>query len=95
MFQKYKVDNLQALIANYLTGAVCSYLFLETNFSLDYILHVSWLYHAIIIDTLFFIVFNLYSFGLQKVLISITAIMLFLIPSLKYQEPKNSKAIAK
>ena len=33
MFQKYKVDNLQALIANYLTGAVCSYLFLETNFS--------------------------------------------------------------
>ena len=74
MFQKYKVDNLQALIANYLTGAVCSYLFLETNFSLDYILQVSWLYHAIIIGTLFFIVFNLYSFGIQKVGISITTV---------------------
>ena len=74
MFQKYKVDNLQALIANYLTGAVCSFLFLETNFSLDYILQVSWLYHAIIIGTLFFIVFNLYSFGIQKVGISITTV---------------------
>ena len=74
MFQKYKVDNLQALIANYLTGAVCSYLFLETTFSLDYILQVSWLYHAIIIGTLFFIVFNLYSFGIQKVGISITTV---------------------
>ena len=74
MFQKYKVDNLQALIANYLTGAVCSYLFLETNFSLDYIFQVSWIYHAIIIGTLFFIVFNLYSFGIQKVGISITTV---------------------
>jgi drug/metabolite transporter (DMT)-like permease len=74
MFQKYKVDNLQALIANYLTGAVCSYLFLETTFSLDYILQVSWLYHAIIIGILFFIVFNLYSFGIQKVGISITTV---------------------
>ena len=74
MFQKYKVDNLQALIANYLTGAVCSYLFLETTFSLDYILQVSWIYHAIIIGTLFFIVFNLYSFGIQKVGISITTV---------------------
>ena len=74
MFQKYKVDNLQALIANYLTGAVCSYLFLETTFSLDYILQVSWIYHAIIIGILFFIVFNLYSFGIQKVGISITTV---------------------
>jgi len=74
MFQKYKVDNLQALILNYITGAVCSYFFLETSFSLNYILQADWLYHAMIIGTLFIIVFNFYSFGIQKVGISITTV---------------------
>ena len=74
MFQKYKVDNLQALIANYLTGAACSYFLLENSFSLKYILQSDWLYHAMIIGTLFIIVFNFYSFGIQKVGISITTV---------------------
>ena len=74
MFQKYKVNNLQALIVNYLTAAACSYFLLETNFSLDYILQADWLYHAIIIGTLFIIVFNFYSFGIQKVGISVTTV---------------------
>jgi uncharacterized membrane protein len=74
MFQKYKVDNLQALIVNYMTAAACSYFFLKTDFSFDYILKANWLLHSIIIGTLFIIVFNFYSLGIQKVGISVTTV---------------------
>ena len=74
MFEKYKVDNLQALIVNYLTAAGCSYFFLEQDFSLNHVLNAKWLYHAMIIGTLFIIVFNFYAFGTQKVGIAVTTV---------------------
>tara|TARA_B100001142_G_scaffold95003_1_gene96820 strand:- start:647 stop:1510 length:864 start_codon:yes stop_codon:yes gene_type:complete len=74
MFEKYKVDNLQALIINYLTAAGCSYFFLEQDFSLNYVLNSEWIYHAMIIGSLFIIVFNLYAFGIQKAGITPTTI---------------------
>ena len=74
MFKKYKVDNLQGLIVNYLTAAMCSYFFLEQDFLLDDILQSDWIYHAIIIGSLFIIVFNFYAFGIQKVGITVTTV---------------------
>ena len=74
MFEKYKVNNLQALIVNYLTAATFSYFFLESSFTIDYIISSNWIFHAIIIGTLFIIVFNLYSLGIQKVGISVTTV---------------------
>jgi len=74
MFGKYKVDNLQALIVNYITAGFCSYLFLEADFSLDYILKSDWLYHSMIIGALFIIVFNFYAFGIQKPGVAITTV---------------------
>ena len=60
IFEKYKVNNLVALIVNYLTGAVCSYYYLESDFTIEYIFQADWLYHAIAIGALLIIVFNLY-----------------------------------
>ena len=74
IFEKYKVNNLVALIVNYLTGAFCSYYYLESDFTIEYIFQADWLYHAIAIGALFIIVFNLYSLGIQKVGISTTTI---------------------
>ena len=74
MFQKYEVDNLQALIVNYLTAAICSFYFIETDFTFTYIIDSKWLYHAIVIGTLFIIVFNFFSLGIQQVGISITTV---------------------
>ncbi len=74
MFGKYNVDNLQALIINYITAGVCSYLFLEQEISLDIVLNSDWIYHAIIIGTLFIIVFNFYAYGIQKVGIAVTTV---------------------
>ena len=74
MFERYKVDNLQGLIVNYLTAAGCSYFFLEQDFSLNHVLNSEWLYHAVIIGTLFIIVFNFYALGTQKVGIAVTTV---------------------
>jgi len=74
MFEKYKVNNLQGLIVNYLTAATCSYFFIKEDISMTLILQSEWLYHAMIIGTLFIIVFNFYAFGTQKVGISITTV---------------------
>ena len=74
MFEKYRVDNLQGLIFNYITAGFFSYLFLESRFSLEYIINSDWLFHAIIIGTLFIVVFNFYALGTQKVGIAITTV---------------------
>jgi len=74
MFEKYKVDNLQGLIFNYITAGSCAYFFLEQDFSLKEIINSAWLYHAIIIGTLFIVVFNFYAYGIQKVGIAITTV---------------------
>jgi drug/metabolite transporter (DMT)-like permease len=74
MFEKYNINILQALIFNYITAGICSYFFLESDFSLEYILRSGWLLHAIVIGTLFIIVFVFYGFGTQKVGISITTV---------------------
>ena len=39
MFEKYKIDNLQGLIFNYITAGICSYLFLESDLSLEYVIN--------------------------------------------------------
>jgi len=74
MFEKYKVDNLQGLIFNYITAGSCSLFFLEQDFSLEQIINSAWIYHAIIIGALFIVVFNFYAFGIQKVGIAITTV---------------------
>ncbi len=74
MFEKYNINILQALIFNYMTAGICSYFFLESDFSLEYIFSSGWLFHAIIIGVLFIIVFVFYGFGTQKVGISITTV---------------------
>tara|TARA_B100001142_G_scaffold322362_1_gene370468 strand:- start:13882 stop:14694 length:813 start_codon:yes stop_codon:yes gene_type:complete len=74
MLKKYKVDNLQTLIVNYLTAAILSYFLLEQDFSIYHILQSDWIMHSIIIGSLFIIVFNFYAFGIQKVGISVTTV---------------------
>ena len=74
MFEKYNINILQALIFNYMTAGICSYFFLESDFSLEYIFSSDWLFHAIFIGTLFIIVFVFYGLGTQKVGISITTV---------------------
>lgn len=73
-FDKYNVDNLQALIVNYFTAAICGFVFSEKEITLNYVISAPWVYHAMAIGFLFIVVFNFYAFGTQKVGIAITTV---------------------
>jgi drug/metabolite transporter (DMT)-like permease len=74
LFDRYGVDNLQALIVNYITAGMLSYFLMDVDFSISEVLSSDWLLHAIVIGILFIITFNFYAFGTQKVGITIATI---------------------
>lgn len=74
LFPKYQVDNLQALIVNYITAGVLGFCFYQGDFSISAILNANWLYHAIVIGVLFILTFNFYATGTQKVGITIATV---------------------
>lgn len=74
LFPKYKVDNLQALIFNYITAALLGFFMYEGNISISKVLSANWLLHAIAIGVLFIVVFNFYAFGTQKVGVAISTV---------------------
>ncbi len=88
LFPKYKVDNLQALIFNYITAAVLGYVLYTGNggeLSISGIVNSNWILHAIAIGVLFIVVFNFYAFGTQKVGVAISTVankMSMLFPAL-------------
>lgn len=73
-FDKLKIDNLQALIVNYITACICALLFTKQTIVVHEILHSDFIYHSIAVGFLFIIVFNFYATGTQKVGIAITTI---------------------
>ncbi len=74
LFEKFKVDNLQALITNYAVCAFFSLLLIETDFSIIEVIKKQWIYHALTLGSLFIIVFNLYAYGVQKIGIATTTL---------------------
>jgi len=73
-FEKFKVDNLQGLIINYFTAALCGYFLLKDDYSISYVLSAPWAHYSIIIGFIFIVVFNFYAYGTQKVGISVTTV---------------------
>ena len=68
-FEKIKVNNLQAISANYFTAGILSIIFLPNTFDFDKIDHsTSTLFFAlaIVVGLLFVFTFNLYAHGAQK-----------------------------
>ena len=83
LFEKYKIDNLQALIANYFISFLISLSLIENDLELTNIIEQPWFFHAIIIGILFISIFNLYAYSTQKIGIALTSVnnkMSFIIP---------------
>ena len=74
LFARFKVDNLQALIVNYITAGTIGFILSEKSINIQQILSAPWLYHAMAIGFLFIVVFNFYAFGTQKVGIAVTTV---------------------
>ena len=67
LFERYNVDILQGLIINYLTAAICSYIYINDKIILKDIINADWIYHAIILGSLFVFIFHLFGYAIQKV----------------------------
>ena len=99
-FEIFKVNNLQAIIVNYITAGVLALVadgsVLTNNFSITNLFQSTFIYYALIIGVLFIITFNLIAFGTQKIGIAITTVsnkMSMIIPVLiglfVFEEDKN------
>ena len=99
-FEIFKVNNLQAIIVNYITAGVLALVadgsVLTNNFSITNLFQSTFIYYALIIGILFIITFNLIAFGTQKIGIAITTVsnkMSMIIPVLiglfVFKEDKN------
>lgn len=74
LFDKYQVDNLQAIVFNYIVAGYCGFLFSDVDLSFKEIISFDWIYYAVIIGLFFIIVFNLLALGTQKVGIAISTV---------------------
>lgn len=74
LFDKFKIDNIQALIVNYITASTCSFLFTKQAVVVSEIIHSDYIYHAMTIGLLFILVFNFYATGTQKVGIAVSTV---------------------
>jgi drug/metabolite transporter (DMT)-like permease len=72
-FEKYKVNNLQALIVNYIVAGILGLVFSKASLNL-HVIDKPWFLHAAMIGILFIVVFNFYAFGTQKVGIAISTV---------------------
>lgn len=84
-FERFKVDNLQAIVVNYLVASCCGMLDPATNFNLSTAITSDYVIPAIVVGGLFIITFTLMAFSAQKLGFSITTVankMSLIIPVL-------------
>lgn len=83
LFEKYKIDNLQALITNYIVSFLISCSLIKEDLVFTDFHNQIWFSHALIIGILFISIFNLYAYSTQKIGIALTSVnnkMSFIIP---------------
>jgi multidrug transporter EmrE-like cation transporter len=74
LFVKYKVNNLHAIVVNYLGAAFISILLSQNSFSVSDVFNASWLYLSIIIGVLFIFNFYLIALAAQRISLSIATL---------------------
>lgn len=65
-FQRYQLDNLQAIVVSYFMALGIGSWHSVSNFSVSFVLGQSWVWGAVAISTLFIITFNLMAVTAQK-----------------------------
>ncbi len=74
LFERYKVDNLQAIIVNYLVAGSCGYIYADNTPALNELVELPWIPLAILIGFIFITVFNLLAKGAQVVGMAIATV---------------------
>lgn len=73
-FNRFQLDNFQAIVVSYFVAIFMGNLFSETQISLPYLIDKVWVYGAITISIIFIIVFNLMALTAQKGGLSVMSI---------------------
>ena len=74
LFDKYNVDNLQALTVNYATASIFCYYFLLDNKNINQIINQPWFNSTFFLGCLFIIIFAIYAHSTQKIGIIFTTL---------------------
>ncbi|MEI7596753.1 MAG: EamA/RhaT family transporter [Bacteroidota bacterium] len=74
LFDRFKVNNFQAITINYLIACVFGYITVDSNLSFNQITELPWLPNGIVIGILFIVVFNIFALSAQKAGVAITAV---------------------
>lgn len=74
LFDKYNVDNLQALTVNYATASIFCYYFLLDNKNINQIINQPWINSTFFLGCLFIIIFAIYAQSTQKIGIILTTL---------------------
>jgi len=74
LFSKFKINNLHAIVINYITAAFISYFFAKDANDLNAILDREWITSAFYLGSLFIISFIVFAYSTQKSGLAITAV---------------------
>jgi drug/metabolite transporter (DMT)-like permease len=74
LFEKYGVDNLQAIIVNYIVASSLGFLNCGIPSPVQHILDSDWIWMGLIIGFFFIVVFNLLATGAQKVGMAVSTV---------------------
>ena len=74
MFELYKVNNFQAIVFNYITAGLISFLVVGDPIDVKQIASEQWFPSTLLIGSLFITLFNVIAFSAQKVGIAITSV---------------------
>ncbi len=73
-FEKWKVDNMQAIVVNYLVASILSFLLYNGDISFSDALKQAWFIPSLILGVLFMVSFYLYALSAQRSGVALTAV---------------------
>jgi len=74
LFQRYKINTLQAIVVNYVTACICGLLSYESSINTSEIFNSKWFYGAVLLGFLFISVFNLMALTAQRNGLSVASV---------------------
>ena len=74
LFERFNINNFQAIVFNYITAAFICYFTLKEPININSITSEGWLPYSIMIGLMFISLFNLIAYSVQNVGISVTSV---------------------
>ncbi|MCX7547451.1 EamA family transporter [Xanthomarina sp. F1114] len=74
LFDRFKVNTLQAIVINYITACFCGLITSKNHFNLQEIIYSEWVFGALILGLLFILIFNVMAITSQLNGISVASV---------------------